>query len=98
MFGGWLFPPPSCPKLSKICAPSVKKGRFSEKKVSKAVRLITAGSSSTWPKSGFTVASSVKLLLTPHLMSSPALEKARNPSLNGLPGASGCTSSVRPTT
>ena len=37
-------------------APSTKNGRRSGKNVSKPLRLTTAGSASTWPKSGFTVA------------------------------------------
>ncbi len=36
--------------------PSTKNGRRSEKNVSNAERLTTAGSASTWPKSGLTVA------------------------------------------
>jgi hypothetical protein len=36
--------------------PSTKKGRFSAKKVSKAERFTTAGSTSTCPKSGLMVA------------------------------------------
>ena len=40
----------------KMPAPSTKNGRRSEKNVSNADRLTTAGSASTWPKSGLTVA------------------------------------------
>src|SRR3954465_11324672 len=47
---------PFLPKLSKICAPSRKNGRFSGKKVSNALRLMTAGSTSPCPKSGWAVA------------------------------------------
>src|SRR5205823_13636613 len=36
----------------KMPAPCTKNGRCSLKKVSNAVRLSTAGSASTWPKSG----------------------------------------------
>src|SRR6478735_822012 len=39
----------------KVPDPSTKNGRRSGKNVSKASRLTTAGSASTWPKSGFTV-------------------------------------------
>ena len=68
---------PFRPKLSKICAPSTKNGRFSGKKVSKSVRFTTAGSTSTWPKSGLTVASRAKLLPTLRRRSRPTLPKAR---------------------
>ena len=44
-----------------MLTPSVKNGRFSWKKLSTSVRFTTAGSISTWPKSGFTVAFSVSL-------------------------------------
>src|SRR5205823_8835448 len=44
----------------KMPAPCTKNGRCSLKKVSNAVRLSTAGSASTWPKSGLTVASRVR--------------------------------------
>ena len=53
--------------------PSTKNGLRSEKNVSKAVRLTTEGSASTWPKSGFTVASSVTFGVMPTLMSPPAV-------------------------
>ncbi len=46
-------------------ASSTKNGRRSGKKVSKALRLITAGSASTCPKSGSTVASSVNAAPSP---------------------------------
>src|SRR5438034_1175612 len=55
----------------KIPVPATKKGRRSWKKVSKAVRLRTAGSASTCPKSGFTVASSVRLDVSPYFRSAP---------------------------
>ena len=70
-----------------ISARSMKNGRFSSKKVSKAVRLTTAGSTSTWPKSGLTVAFSVRLFVRPYLRSSPAWPKLSLPSRNGLPVA-----------
>lgn len=64
-----LFAPPT-PKL-KIFAPSIKNGLFSTKKVSKSDRLTTAGSTSTCPKSGFTVPSRLRLLPIPILKSAP---------------------------
>ena len=51
--------------------PSWKNGRRSSKRTSNAVRFSTAGSASTWPKSGLIVASSVRFSLMPYLMSSP---------------------------
>ena len=48
---------PLRPKLANTFAPSMKNGRRSSKKVSNCVRLTTAGSTSTWPKSGLIVAS-----------------------------------------
>ena len=65
----------------------MKNGRFSSKNVSNTVRLTTAGSTSTWPKSGFTVASIVMLLEKPHFRSRPALADPVRPSLNGSPGS-----------
>ncbi len=60
-------------------APSTKKGRFSWKRVSKAVRLTTAGSTSTWPKSGLMVAPRVRLELSPVLQVEPrAIEEIRS--------------------
>ncbi len=64
--GRW--PPPK----RKISLPSTKKGRFSSKTVSKAERFTDAGSTSTCPKSGFSVASSVRLLVMRYLTSIPA--------------------------
>ena len=37
----------------------MKNGRFSGSRISNAVRLTTAGSTSTWPKSGLIVAATV---------------------------------------
>ena len=62
---------------SNTCAPSMKKGRFSGKNVSKAERLSTAGSTSTCPKSGFNVASSVRADVSRSLRSSPARTDGR---------------------
>src|SRR6476619_3670051 len=50
----------------------MKNGRFSSKKVSKALRFTTDGSASTCPKSGFTVASSVRFDVMPYFTSAPA--------------------------
>src|SRR5206468_12936003 len=60
------------PKLN-TCAPSTKNGRFSGKNVSNAERLSTAGSTSTWPKSGLNVALSVRFDVTRSRRSRPAL-------------------------
>src|SRR6202521_248216 len=48
------------PPVEKYCEFETKKGRFSEKVVSNTERLTTAGSTSTCPKSGLIVASSVR--------------------------------------
>src|ERR1051325_4459721 len=50
----------------------MKNGRFSGKKVSKAVRFTTAGSTSTCPKSGLKVASRVRFEVSRYLRSAPA--------------------------
>ena len=86
------------PNRDRIWLPSVKNGRFSSKNVSEADRFTTAGSTSTCPKSGFTVASSVRLLATPYFTSTPVPANARLPSLNGLPGFGGATYSLRAVT
>ena len=52
--------------------PSTKNGRRSLKNVSNAERLTTAGSASTWPKSGLTVALRVNPGVTAYFMSMPA--------------------------
>ena len=56
----------------KMSLPSTKNGRFSGKKVSNADRFTTAGSTSTWPKSGFTVPVSVSPAGSPTRTSAPA--------------------------
>ena len=73
-----VYTNPSSPKNGllesgkrKMSVPSTKKGRFSGKKLSNPVRFTTAGSASTWPKSGVTVASSVSPLVSPTLRSPP---------------------------
>src|SRR5207249_11710195 len=55
----------------KIPAPWTKNGRRSWKNDSNAVRLRTAGSASTWPKSGLIVASSVRFGAIPYFRSAP---------------------------
>ena len=89
---------PLRPKRRKTWLPSVKKGRFSSKKVSNAVRFTTAGSTSTWPKSGLRAPTSVIPLETPYLKSRPAPPKKREPSFQGFPAFAGATDSARPDT
>ena len=54
-------------------APSTKNGRRSEKNVSKPLRFTTAGSASTWPKSGLTVAVSVTPGRSAYFRSAPTV-------------------------
>src|SRR5512141_2425968 len=56
----------------KIPDPSRKKGRRSSKNCSKADKFNTAGSASTWPKSGLIVALTVRFDESPYLRSAPA--------------------------
>ncbi len=70
--------------------PSTKNGRRSGKNVSNASRLTTAGSASTWPKSGFAVAVSVRPGVTAYFMSSPSAAPGSMGLLSGLPASSGC--------
>jgi hypothetical protein len=77
--------------------PVTKNGRFSGKAVSNSPRLTTAGSTSTWPKSGLIVASTTKLDVTPYLTSTPKPENTRAPSLNGFRLDDGATNSGRMT-
>ena len=65
----------------------MKKGRRSGKNVSTAVRFTTAGSTSTCPKSGFTVPSRVRLLVRPYFTSAPSDPAFSVPSWNGSPCA-----------
>ena len=51
--------------------PSTKKGRRSGKNVSNASRFTTAGSASTWPKSGLTVPVNVRPGRTAYFRSRP---------------------------
>src|SRR6476660_6280040 len=71
---------------SNTCAPSMKNGRFSGKNVSNADRLSTAGSTSTCPKSGLNVASSVRFDVSRSLRSRPARNEGRPRRLNGSLG------------
>src|SRR5207249_10297034 len=71
---------------SRIEEPSTKNGRRSLKKVSRSLRFTTAGSTSTWPKSGLTVALSVRFEPSPIFASAPNPGSSFEPSLNGLPG------------
>src|SRR6266566_4394279 len=85
------------PPRPKYPAPSTKNGRFSSKKVSNAERFTTAGSTSTWPKSGLTVALSVRLDVTRSIASPPTRPSSAWGSKKGslwLPG----TLDERPTT
>ena len=63
--------------------PSTKNGRRSGKNVSKASRLTTAGSASTWPKSGFAVAVSVRPGVTAYFRSRPSEPPGSGESVSG---------------
>ena len=65
--------------------PSTKNGRLSLKNVSRSLRFTTAGSTSTWPKSGLIVALNVRFEPRPILASAPNRGSNFEPSLNGLP-------------
>src|SRR5919197_6652807 len=65
--------------------PSTKNGRRSVKNVSKAVRLTTAGSASTWPKSGFTVVVSVSPGVSAYFKSNPTALVGDDAFTSGLP-------------
>lgn len=80
---------PSSTSKSKAWAFCTKKGRFSRKHVSKAVRFTTVGSTSTWPKEGFTVASTLKLGPRPKRASSPTSSPVSVPSKNGFDDSAG---------
>ena len=64
----------------------MKKGRFSWKKDSTSLRFTTAGSTSTCPKSGFTVASRVRFDPRPIFRSAPIAPLFLWPWLKGSPG------------
>src|SRR5258706_12518312 len=71
------------PPRPKYPAPSTKNGRFSSKNVSNADRLTTAGSTSTCPKSGFTVAFIVRFEVTRYIASPPTRPSSPCGSKNG---------------
>ncbi|MSR07071.1 MAG: hypothetical protein EXR93_08410 [Gemmatimonadetes bacterium] len=71
----------------KMSMPSAKKGRRSEKNDSKADRFTWAGSASTCPKSGFTVADRVRFDVTPYFTSAPKLPRPVFPVRKGFPGS-----------
>src|SRR5262245_20117085 len=75
----------------------MKNGRFSEKNVSNALRLTTAGSASTCPKSGLTVAVRLSAGVTAYLRSTPTLAPASGVRSNGLPASTGIVA-TSPTT
>jgi hypothetical protein len=68
----------------KTLAPSVKNGRFSVNDVSNCERLMTAGSTSTWPKSGLIVPVSVSVDVRPYFTSRPASMRCSAGETNGL--------------
>src|SRR5438270_9445474 len=65
--------------------PSTKNGRRSEKKVSNALRLTTAGSASTWPKSGLIVVVSVSPGVSAYFASTPNETLGSDGLTSGLP-------------
>ena len=67
----------------------MKNGRCSPRNCSKAVRFTNVSSTSTCPKSGFTVASSVWLELMPYFTSAPALRRYALGVSKGLPNPVG---------
>ncbi|MCX5743741.1 MAG: hypothetical protein NT062_14710 [Proteobacteria bacterium] len=69
----------------------MKNGRFSAKNSSFALRLTCEGSASTWPKSGFRVADSVKAGPSPYFMSRPRLPRPPTRALIGSPASIGMT-------
>src|SRR5688572_16474441 len=74
--------------------PSTKNGRRSGKNVSNASRLTTAGSASTWPKSGFAVAVSVSPGVTAYFMSRPTEPPGSGESVNGFETSTGAVSTL----
>ena len=75
----------------KTPEPSTKKGRRSLKKSSKASRFRAAGSASTWPKSGLSVAVSVSAGVTAYFRSTPALAPGSACVESGLPASTDAT-------
>ena len=72
------------PKL-KLPDPSTKNGRRSEKNVSNAVRFTTAGSASTWPKSGLMVPVNVRPGVSAYFRSMPIDAFGFEADSSGLP-------------
>ena len=75
----------------------MKNGRFSEKNVSNALRFTTAGSASTWPKSGLTVAVRFSAGVTAYFRSTPTDMSWSGLFCSGFPGSSGVVP-ISPTT
>src|SRR6185436_5795980 len=73
----------------KLPDPSTKNGRRSEKNVSNASRLTTAGSASTWPKSGFIVAVKVRPGVTAYFKSRPIEPPGDGESVSGSAASTG---------
>ncbi len=82
-----LFPPDR--GKSNSCRSSTKNGRRSSNRVSNAVRLMTAGSDSTCPKSGLNVAFRLKLPPRLQVRSPPRLKLVSLPSKKGSLGSDG---------
>ena len=78
----------------KMPEPSTKNGRRSAKNVSNADRLTTAGSASTWPKSGLTVPVSVSPGLSAYFRSRPTEASGSVRFVSGLPASTGCVVDV----
>src|SRR5687768_171184 len=74
---------------AKLPEPSTKKGRRSWKNVSNAPRFTTAGSASTWPKSGLTVAVNVNAGVTAYFRSTPIDAPGSVVFCSGLPSSGG---------
>src|SRR2546426_11961654 len=85
------------PPSPKYPAPSTKKGRRSSKKVSNADRFTTAGSTSTCPKSGLTVALRVRLDVSSARASTPPRPSQVCAFWNGSLGSLTGTLAERPT-
>jgi hypothetical protein len=69
--------------------PSTKKGRRSGKSTSKASRFTTAGSASTWPKSGLAVAVKMSPGVTAYFKSRPTDPPGSGECPSVLPGSIG---------
>src|SRR5687767_12560816 len=86
---------PTCgPPNWKIPEPSRKKGRFSGRNVSTAERLMIAGSTSTWPKSGFMVPVTESADPSPTRKSTPAAPFSCWRFANGSPDDIGCLATL----